>query len=432
MTNESPFRKNRAFYIGVVLTVLEGILSGCSYLSVYIVLTALASGTITAGMVGAVTAGLVVIFLLRLVIYSTGYTQVQIGGAAVSKRLRLLLGDKLKKIPLARFTQGQVGQYVNTMTSDVGSYEKILTHSSGNIIKNAALSAVLVGFVCTVWLPAGLILLAVVVLLIPDLWLSFRVVKVYGVAKNKVSAETVSGIVEYIDGIQMFRAYNMGGVKNRTVTQAMEEFGRVCYQYEAKGIPIGFGYNIISWGSVPLIMVLAAGPWAAGTLNGVDYLMLSMLPILLTKLTASIAIDLFEWKHLMVSKRNIENLIQEPEETGEDAPFVPERHDITFRDVSFSYMPGEPVLKRVSFTVPDGKLTAIVGDSGSGKSTILNLIAKFYEPQSGTITIGGRSIQTVSAERVLAQLSMVDQQVFLFDDTVRENIRHARPTATDR
>ena len=124
MTNESPFRKNRAYYIGVVLTVLEGILSGCSYLSVYIVLTALASGTITAGMVGAVTAGLAVIFLLRLVIYSTGYTQVQIGGAAVSKRLRLLLGDKLKKIPLARFTQGQVGQYVNTMTSDVGSYEK--------------------------------------------------------------------------------------------------------------------------------------------------------------------------------------------------------------------------------------------------------------------------------------------------------------------
>ena len=219
----------------------------------------------------------------------------------------------------------------------------------------------LVGFVCTVWLPAGLILLAVVVLLIPDLWLSFRVVKVYGVAKNKVSAETVSGIVEYIDGIQMFRAYNMGGVKNRTVTQAMRSSAGCATSTKPRASPIGFGYNIISWGSVPLIMVLAAGPWAAGTLNGVDYLMLSMLPILLTKLTASIAIDLFEWKHLMVSKRNIENLIQEPEETGEDAPFVPERHDITFRDVSFSYIPGEPVLKRVSFTVPEGKLTAIVG-----------------------------------------------------------------------
>ncbi|MDO4266185.1 MAG: ABC transporter transmembrane domain-containing protein [Eubacteriales bacterium] len=273
MMNKSPFCKNRAFYLGVALTVLEGILSGCSYLFIYIVLTALASGTLTAGMVGSVTAVLAAIFLMRLVIYSTGYTQVQIGGASVSRRLRLFLGDKLKRIPLARFTQGQVGQYVNTMISDVSSYEKILTHSSGNIIKNATLSAMLVGFVCTVWLPAGLILLTVVALLIPDLWLSFRVVKIYGVAKNQVSAETVSGIVEYIDGIQMFRAYNMGGVKNRTVTQAMEAFSRVCYQYEARGIPIGFGYNIISWGSVPLIMMLASDPWAAGALSGVDYLM---------------------------------------------------------------------------------------------------------------------------------------------------------------
>ena len=134
----------------------------------------------------------------------------------------------------------------------------------------------------------------------------------------------------------------------------------------------------------------------------------------------------------MVSKRNIENLIQEPEEAGESAPFAPERHDITFRDVSFSYVPGEPVLKRVSFTVPDGKLTAIVGDSGSGKSTILNLIAKFYERRVGPSLSGGDPSSMSSAERVLAQLSMVDQQVFLFDDTVRENIRHARPTVTDR
>lgn len=109
MTNESPFRKNRAFYIGVVLTVLEGILSGCSYLSVYIVLTALASGTITAGMVGAVTAGLAVIFLLRLVIYSTGYTQVQIGGAAVSKRLRLLLGISSRRSPWPASPRGRLG-----------------------------------------------------------------------------------------------------------------------------------------------------------------------------------------------------------------------------------------------------------------------------------------------------------------------------------
>ena len=114
------------------------------------------------------------------------------------------------------------------------------------------------------------------------------------------------------------------------------------------------------------------------------------------------------------------------------APFHPAEQNITFRSVSFSYVPGEPVLKELSFTAPAGKLTAIVGDSGSGKSTILNLIAKYYEPQSGEISIGGQYVETVAAERVLEQISMVDQQVFLFDDTVRENIRHARPSPTDR
>ena len=138
MTNESPFRKNRAFYIGVMLTVLEGILSGCSYLSVYIVLTALASGTITAGMVGAVTAGLAVIFLLRLVIYSTGYTQVQIGGAAVSKRLRLLLGDKLKKIPLARFTRQETEEIIRERKPELldrpDSVDRIYRDTDGNAL----------------------------------------------------------------------------------------------------------------------------------------------------------------------------------------------------------------------------------------------------------------------------------------------------------
>ena len=113
-------------------------------------------------------------------------------------------------------------------------------------------------------------------------------------------------------------------------------------------------------------------------------------------------------------------------------PFQTDTHEITFDHVDFAYVPGEPVLKQATFTVPDQKLTAIVGDSGSGKSTILNLIAKYYEPTGGTIAIGGRPTDHVAAERVLEQISMVDQQVFLFDDTVRENIRHARPSATDR
>ena len=105
---------------------------------------------------------------------------------------------------------------------------------------------------------------------------------------------------------------------------------------------------------------------------------------------------------------------------------------VCFEHVCFAY-PGEehPVLTDVSFTVAAGEHLVIVGYNGSGKSTILNLIAKYYEVSGGTISIGGRPINHVAAERVLDQISMVDQDVFLFNDTVRENIRYARPDATD-
>lgn len=155
MKTNNPFRKNIRFAVGIVLTVLEGILSGCTYLSLYLLIKMLIEGTVTASHIGILTASLTGIFLLRLIAYGIGYTQNQIGGAAVSKNIRLFLGDKFKRIPLARFSEGQIGQYVNTMTSDVGSYEQILTHKTGSLIKNITLSVMLILFVCRLYLPQG-------------------------------------------------------------------------------------------------------------------------------------------------------------------------------------------------------------------------------------------------------------------------------------
>ena len=97
----------------------------------------------------------------------------------------------------------------------------------------------LIVFVMTVYVPAGLILLAADLLLIPGLWLSFRMVRKYGREKNDICAENVSSIVEYVSGIQTFRAYGVGGLKNKTVIDAMREFCRISYVYEAKVLPVG-------------------------------------------------------------------------------------------------------------------------------------------------------------------------------------------------
>lgn len=431
MEQYKPFQKNRNFYLGVGCTVLEGLLSGCNFMILYLVMQMLLQKKFLLQPLLAITGLLAGIFLLRLLIYGFGYTQGQIGGAAVSKQIRLCLGDKIKKIPLSRFTQGQTGQYINTITSDVTNYEKILTHKVGDLAKNISLSLMLIVFVSTIWLPGGLIFFITDLLLIPAIWFSFRAVKKYGNKKNQISVENVSSIVEYVSGIQTFRAYGIGGTKNEAVTKAMKDFSDISYIYEANTIPPGSVLGALAWCSCPVIMLAASNPLLSGSMDLVTYLMLCMMPLFLAKLETTIYVDLTSYKNLTISKRQIVKIFSESEECGATEPFTLQNYDIEFQDIDFSYVPGEPVLEHSSFHIQDQKLTAIVGDSGSGKSTILNLIAKYYEPTSGTIAIGGKPINQVAAERVLEQISMVDQDVFLFDDTIRENIRHARPDATD-
>lgn len=315
--------------------------------------------------------------------------------------------------------------------SDVNNYEKILTHTVGDLVKHIAFCVMMILFVGYIWLPGGIILACVELVLIPFLWLTFRVVKKYGTEKNKVSAETVSSIVEYVTGIQTFRAYGVGGTKNKTVTSDMKRFSDVSYDYEKHGIPTNAIQCIFLWLGLPIMVVAASVPMLSGELDPVSYLLICMLPMLLAKLSDSISRGLMSYKNLKISKDKIVDIINEPEEKGSMEVFSTNTHEVEFNNVAFSYVADEPVLQHTSFVVPNQKLTAIVGDSGSGKSTILNLIAKYYEPNSGTISIGGKPINHIAAERVLEQISMVDQDVFLFDDTIRENIRHARPDATD-
>ena len=424
-------QKNRDFKIGFVMNIIEGLLSGSNFMLIYLVFQSFWNDTLTLEMVFLLTAAVAVILILRLFLYRTGYVRFELGGAAVSKAIRLFLGDKLKNIPLSRFTMGQIGQYLNVMTYDVNSYEVILRHKIGDIAKYTALSIMLILFVATMWLLAAAILLIVLLLMFPTMTIVSTLVKKYGQKKNKVQSDAVNGMVEYVSGIQTLRAYGVAGEKNEKVIEKMKQYSHISYLYEIKLVPVGLIRNVLSWCSLPLIMWLAASPWLSGELSTPSYFMICLMSIYLSKLSFTLVADCLSYKNNSISKEKILELMEMPEETGSREPFITATHEVTFQDVCFSYVQGEPVLNEISFTAPDQKLTAIVGSSGSGKSTILNLIAKYYEADRGTISIGGKPIEKVVSERVLEQISMVDQDVFLFNDTVRENIRHARQEATD-
>jgi ATP-binding cassette, subfamily B, bacterial IrtB/YbtQ len=118
-----------------------------------------------------------------------------------------------------------------------------------------------------------------------------------------------------------------------------------------------------------------------------------------------------------------------PEPTA--SPSVPEPGRIELDAVAFGYEPGRPVLRGVSFTVPPRTMTALVGSSGSGKTTVTRLIARFFDVDSGTVRVGGRDVRDQTTDALMAQLSLVFQDVYLFDDTLEANIRLGRPDASD-
>lgn len=428
---QSAFKLGRKMKLSLVGMVLEGFFS-CSIFLVLFAILELVFGTgVTLSRLLLLTVAVAAIFALRMLFYTSAYVGSQIGGSEVSRNVRVSIGDKLKRIPMSLFTKNRTGFYINAATSEVADYEQILTHKIASIVQFSLLLVMVGVYACTMHLACGLCILCSTLLIIPAVLISIRIVNIYGKRKNLARELNVSAITEYLTGSQTLRSYGLVGTKNAAVTDAMREYSNVSYLYEKATLPGGFIFNYCSYIAMAAVLIIAVNAYLAASITAPQLVMLAMLPTLTAAVNMTLFINMVAFRNLKLSKDKLAGILAEQEEQPEDCSFRPNGTEISFRDVSFSYVEGEPVLRHADFTIPAGKFTALVGDSGSGKSTILNLISKYYDVQEGDVTIGGCSVKTVPAEQVLSGISLVDQDVFLFNDTVRSNIRYARPDATD-
>lgn len=428
---ENVFKAGGKLKISIVLVIIEGLLSACNFLVLFQVLNLVFKGNVTFQNILNLTAVLAAVFVLRLILYVKAYVGSQIGGSDVSRGIRVAIGDKLKRIPLGQFTKNRTGFYINAATSEVSDYEQILTHKLADIIKYSILLLAVGIYGCTLYLPAGIATLISSLLLIPSMKFCVRQVQIYGKQKNLAREENVSTITEYLTGSQTLRSYGLVGKKNESLTKAMKNYSNISYEYEAAILPIGFIFYYCSFIALAAAIIFSVHAWIAGTITPAALIIAIMLPLFASKVNLTLFISLTAYRNLELSKIKISKIFAEEEEPVQKDKFVPKDMTIGFQHVDFSYVDGEEILKDADFTIQKNSLTAIVGDSGSGKSTILNLIAKYYTPQNGKVTIGGIDILDIPSEQVLSYISMVDQDVFLFNDTVRENIRYANPDAAD-
>ena len=352
--------------------------------------------------------------------------------ADVTHELRIRLGNQLRSMPLESLYDRRTGELSAVLT---GNVDEVVTPMG--LLSSAFLTILITPAVCVLatllvdWRLA-LVMAAVFPIALPLYrWRrrsSGRSMRELADAHARTSAE----MVEYVQGLPVLRATNQVGGRFERLRAALQHLQQV--QHDNQLVVVWPGVAFSSLVQIGLIAALSFGVWfiLAGTL---DVAVLVALLIVVVRFSEPLALifglsPVFDY--MEAGFEQLEKLFAvRPLPVPEDVQ-TPNSFDVSFDGVSFRYAGAdEDVLRRVSFHLPERSLTALVGPSGSGKTTVTRLIMRYADPQAGAVRIGGVDVRDMDSKALMRHISVVFQDVYLFDDTIHANILMGRPDATD-
>ena len=345
------------------------------------------------------------------------------------KVTRIALAEKLRQLPLGYFNKKDIADLTETIMGDVNRMEHVWSHVLGYLYGSYISTGIIAVFLFIYdWRLAIACLWGVPVAF--GLLFGSRKWTSKASEKLKQAAIKVSdGIQETLENVREIRATNQEKTYLRGLYQKIDEHEKVMVKGElVAGIFVNTASVIMRLGVATTILV-GAHLIVQGQ---VDFMILFMFLLVITRIYAPFDQSLALIAEMFVSQVSANRMMEiydTPVASGKET-FEPKGHDIEFHHVSFAY-DDHDVLKDVSFIAKEGEVTALVGPSGSGKSTCAKLAARLWDVNKGTITVGGIDINTVDPEILLRDYSMVFQDVVLFDDSIKENIRLGKRNATD-
>lgn len=348
----------------------------------------------------------------------------------VLSEMRRTIAEKLTRVPMGYLTATPSGRLKTTMVERIEQMEVPLAHIIPEMTANLLVPVALVVYLFVLDWRMALASLATIPLGMLCYMAQMKEYPKKYAAVMQANKHMNATTVEYVGGIEVIKAFNQSAASYEKFTDAVRQNTRLMLEW----MKSTQGYSALMmtlWPAV-LIAVLPVGCllYQNGSLSASDFITIAILSLgIIGPLVAAIFLT-DDFSKIATITGEIAAVLEEPELDRPKAQKKLEGHDISLRDVHFAYKDVQ-VLNGVSLDIKAGMRTALVGPSGSGKSTIAKLIASYWDVNSGRITIGGIDVKTLPPEQVMDLIGYVSQDNFLFNVSVRENIRMGRPEATD-
>lgn len=351
-------------------------------------------------------------------------------GTEVAAGQRIHLGDVLKRVPLGYFSQNSVGDILVGVTTELSVLE---------LQGMKMVDAVINGYAKFIAIVLCLIFFSPVAAAISVIGVVLSALALHGISchseKTATTAheavENMSGAaIEYIRGLSIVKSFGQEGASTQSFRSANKALKDIRIGIEKGFTPFNclhlFALKLASMG----IVFICAWQAAQGQMSMAFFLMFVLFSFVMFGSVENIN-DAAHLLGVIDSAMDKLEALENAEYIDQDGADIKlTSYDIEFKDVSFGY-DDRTILHDLNFTIPQSTTTAIVGPSGGGKTTLCNLIARFYDVNSGTITLGGTDIRAFTCDSLLRNISMVFQNVYLFRDTIKNNIKFGRPDAAD-
>lgn len=427
-------RYKKRIQLAFVCAFVEQILSKMPIFFAFLVLAGFASGTMSGARCLAVGAILVCVVVLQAVVHYASDRLQSAAGYMIFADQRIALADHLRRLPMGYFTAGNIGKISSVLSSDMVFVEEVAMSTIANMMSYLLSAGVLMVFMFWLDWRLGLIALAVTLLANVVARRMNAVSLKEAAARQEQGERLTDAVLSFVEGIGVIKSYNLLGAQSAALTENFARSRDVNAAFERRMTPWTTGLSILYGAGIAAIFGLAVYLEQTGALS-----LAYLLGVLL------FVFDLFgplkalygEATRLTVMNAALDrtyDVLVETELPDTGTAHLPETtagDEIVFENVSFSYDGKNDVLHDISFAMPPRTMTALVGPSGGGKSTIANLLARFWDVSTGCVKIRGVDIRDVPLAELMDQISMVFQRVYLFQDTIYNNIAMGRPDASE-